>query len=50
MADRGCAAALEHAELAESQAERGAVMISIWFDAADQGNLRSRISYERARK
>jgi hypothetical protein len=50
MADRGCAAALEHAELAESPAGRGAVMISIWFDAADQGNLRSRISYERAHK
>jgi hypothetical protein len=31
MADRGVAAALEYAELLESPAERGAVLISIWF-------------------
>jgi hypothetical protein len=48
IADRGAAAALEHAEQVESPAERGAVLISIWFDAADEGNLRHRVSYERA--
>jgi hypothetical protein len=47
MADRGLAAALEYAELLESPATRGAVLISIWFDAADKGNLRRRVSYER---
>jgi hypothetical protein len=45
--DRGLAAALEYAELVESPATRGAVLISIWFDPADQGNLRRRVSYER---
>jgi hypothetical protein len=48
IADRGVAAALEAAELAESPATRGAVVISIWFDPADDGNLRHNISYERA--
>ena len=48
MADRGVAAALEYAELVESPAERGAVLISIWFDPADDGNLRRRVSYEHA--
>jgi hypothetical protein len=48
IADRGVAAALESAELAESPAMRGAVMISIWFDPADDGNLRQKVSYERA--
>jgi hypothetical protein len=47
MADRGLAAALEHSELADSPADRGAVVISIWFDAADDGKLCSRVSYER---
>ena len=47
MADRGSAAALEYAELVESPAARGAVMISIWFDPADEGRLRRRVSYER---
>ena len=47
IADRGSAAALEYAELVESPATRGAVLISIWFDPADQGNLRRRVSYER---
>ena len=47
MADRGAAVALESAELADSPATRGAVMISIWFDPADEGNLRQRVSYER---
>lgn len=47
MADRGVAAALQHAEAAESPRERGAVIISIWFDPADEGNLRHRVSYER---
>lgn len=28
-------------------AARGAVMISIWFDPADHGSLRQRVSYER---
>jgi hypothetical protein len=45
--DRGVAAALEYAELVDSPATRGAVLISIWFDAADNGDLRRRVSYER---
>jgi hypothetical protein len=45
--DRGVATALEYAELVDSPATRGAVLISIWFDAADNGNLRRRVSYER---
>ena len=48
IADRGNAAALEYAELVESPATRGAVLISIWFDPTDEGNLRRRVSYERA--
>jgi hypothetical protein len=48
IADRGITAALEFAELVESPATRGAVLISIWFDAGDEGNLRRRVSYERA--
>ena len=48
IADRGSAAALEYAELVESPTTRGAVFISIWFDPADGGNLRRRVSYERA--
>ena len=48
IADRGIAAALEYAELVESPAERGGVLISIWFDQADEGSLRRRVSYERA--
>jgi len=48
MADRGIAAALEHVELVQSPATRGAVLISMWFDATDEGNLRHRVSYERA--
>jgi hypothetical protein len=48
IADRGVSAALESAEHAESPATRGAVVISIWFDAADDGNLRQHVSYERA--
>ena len=39
--------ALEYAELVESPAARGAVLISIWFDPADEGTLRRRVSYER---
>jgi len=46
--DRGIAAALEYAEIVESPATRGAVLISIWFDPADDGNLQHRVSYERA--
>jgi hypothetical protein len=46
--DRGVAAALEYADLVESPATRGAVMISIWFDPVDEGKLRRRVSYERA--
>jgi hypothetical protein len=45
IADRGIAAALEYAELVESPAARGAVLI--WFDPADEGNLCRRVSYER---
>jgi hypothetical protein len=45
--DRGIGAALEYAELVESPAKRGAVLISIWFDPADDGNLRRRVGYER---
>jgi hypothetical protein len=48
IADRGVAIALEYAEQVESPAQRGAVLISIWFDPADEGNLRRRVSYERA--
>jgi hypothetical protein len=48
IAEQGISAALEAAELAESPAERGAVVISIWFDPADDGNLRQNVSYERA--
>jgi hypothetical protein len=48
IADRGLAAALEYAELVESPATHGAVMISIWFDPSDRGNLRRQVSYERA--
>jgi len=48
IADRGSAAAAEYAELVESPATRGAVLISIWFDAGDEGNLRRQVSYERA--
>ena len=48
IADRGVAAALEYAELVDSPAERGTVIISIWFDPADEGSLRRRVSYERA--
>ena len=45
--DRGVAIALEYAEQVESPAKRGAVLISSWFDPADEGNLRRRVSYER---
>jgi hypothetical protein len=48
IADRGSAAALEYAELVESPATRGAALISIWFDPADEGNLRRQVSCERA--
>ena len=48
IADRGSAVALEYAELVESPATHGAVLISIWFDPADEGNVRRRVSYERA--
>ena len=48
IADRGSATALEYAELVESPMTHGAVLISIWFDPADEGNLRRRVSYERA--
>ena len=47
IADRGISAALEYAERVESPATRGAVLISIWFDPSDEGNLRRRVSYER---
>lgn len=47
IADRGERAALDSAEHADSPATRGAVTISIWFDPAENGNLRERVSYER---
>jgi hypothetical protein len=47
IADRGVAAALALAQAAESPSSRGAVVISIWFDQADAGNLCSRVIYER---
>jgi hypothetical protein len=45
---RGLTAALEYAELVDSPAARGAVLISIWFDPTDEGRLRRSVSYERA--
>jgi hypothetical protein len=48
IADRGSTVALQYAEQVESPATRGAVVISIWFDPADDGNLRHQVSYERA--
>jgi hypothetical protein len=47
IADRGVTAALDYAEVVESPASRGAVLISIWFDPADAGRLHCRASYER---
>jgi hypothetical protein len=47
IADRGHAVALEYADQVDSPAERGSVVISIWFDAAENGELRRRVSYER---
>ena len=47
-ADNASDEALESAERADSPASRGAVMISIWFDPADDGRLRERVSYERS--
>jgi hypothetical protein len=46
ISDRGVAAALEYAEAVESPASRGSVLISIWFDPVDGGNLRRRVTYE----
>jgi hypothetical protein len=48
IAHRGVATSLEYAELVDSPAGRGAVLISIWFDPADDGKLRRSVSYERA--
>ena len=48
IAGRGRATALEYAEQVESPATRGAVLISMWFDPADDGNLRRQVSYEHA--
>ena len=47
ISDRGVTAARVYAEMVESPAKRGAVLISIWFDPADDGNLRRRVAYER---
>ena len=47
IAERGLGAAIESAERAESPASRGAVLISLWFDPAEDGRLRERVSYER---
>ena len=46
IADRGIAVALEYADLVESPARRGAVVLSFWFDATDEGKLRRRVGYE----
>jgi hypothetical protein len=46
IADRGVSVARELAERVDSPAERGAVLISIWFDLSDGGRLRSRVGYE----
>jgi hypothetical protein len=46
IADRGIAAALERGAGGVAGDAR-AVLISIWFDPADEGNLRRRVSYER---
>jgi hypothetical protein len=48
IAERGVSAARELAEQAESPAGHGAVLISVWFDPADEGSLRHRLTYERA--
>ena len=48
IAGRGRAAALEYAELVDSPAQRGAVVISIWFDPVDEGKVRHTVSYEKA--
>src|SRR5689334_25295653 len=48
MADRGRAAALAFAELVESPSRRGAVLLSIWFDQSEDGNLRRHVAYEKA--
>ena len=48
IADRGVTTALDYAEQVDSPAARGAVLISIWFDPADDGTLRRSVSYERA--
>ena len=47
IADRGVAVALEYADQVKSPEKSGALVISIWFDAADAGNLRYRVSSER---
>src|SRR4029077_2423980 len=44
IADRGLGGALEYAELVESPATHGSVLVSIWFDPTDGGNLRRRVS------
>ena len=48
IADRGSATVLEYAGLVESPATRGTVLISIWFDPSNDGNLRRQVTYERA--
>jgi hypothetical protein len=47
--DRGVAVALEYAEVVDPPSLRGAVLISVWFDPADEGRLTHRVSYERSR-
>ena len=47
IADRGHAVALEYADQVDSPALCGSVVISIWFDPVEKGNLRRRVSYER---
>src|SRR4029453_3843163 len=47
IADRGTPSPPEYGGRAGSPAAGGAGVISIWFDPADEGTLRRRVSYER---
>jgi hypothetical protein len=47
MADRGREAALAYADVVEPPSRRGAVLLSIWFDQTENGDLCHRVSYEK---
>jgi hypothetical protein len=47
IADRGRTEALRIAERVQSPARRGRVLVSVWFDPIDHGNVRNTIEYER---